>query len=192
MDMTTRTSIRTNDPYLKWLCDKVKLGEEYGKPYTKLAYELHQQKFIPNKSSPMDRNRLYDGVSLRVQFMQKHGELGTSTNRGSCTMFEFLVGISDRMSFLMAAENEESKTPFYFWCLIRNLRLLKLDDDRFDTLNGAFFVEDAVRRVLDRNYDYNGDGGLFPLFRPTEDQRNVEIWYQMQAWLGEHCSIDIE
>lgn len=189
---TMRMRTPTNDPYLKWLCDKVKLGEEYGKPYTKLACELHQQKFIPNEDSPMDKNRIYDGVSLRVQFMQMYGELGSSTNRGSCTMLEFLVAISERMAFLMGAENEENKAPLYFWCLIRNLRLLKLNDDRFDILNGEFFVEDAVRRVLDRNYDYNGDGGLFPLFRPMEDQRNVEIWYQMQAWLGEHCSIDIE
>lgn len=187
--MTTKT---TNDPYFAWLCEKAKIGEQYGKPYVRLAQELHSVPFHPGKKIHMDENRVYDGFAMRVRFMSKYGEVGSSTNRGACTMLEFLVGLASKMSFLMGEENQPSKTAEYFWHLIRNLRLLKLKDDDFDELHGELLVEDAVQRVQERNYGYDGDGGLFPLRRATMDQRNVEIWYQMQAWLSEHCAIDIE
>ena len=183
---------KRDDPYFAWLCYKARIGEQYEKPYTRLAFELHSLIFKPSKAVPMDENRIYDGFAMRVRFIGKYGEVGSSTNRGPCTMFEFLVGISEKMGFLMGDENGESKTSEYFWHLIRNMRLLKLTDDEFDELNGEFFVEEAVQRILDRNYGYDGDGGLFPLRRANVDQRKVEIWYQMQAWLNEHCAIDIE
>ena len=188
MGMTTRT----NDPYFEWLCKKVKVGAQYGRSYTRLALELHSYKFDTRNLLPMDVNRAYDGLQLRVRFMERYGEVGSSTNRGPCTMLEFLVAIAGRMSFLMGNENQESKRPEYFWAMIRNVGLLKLTDERFDELNGDFFVFEAVDRVLERRYEANGLGGLFPLVHHLADQRDVEIWYQMQAWLGEHCAIDIE
>ena len=184
---------RTNDPYFEWLCRKVKIGAQYGKPYVKLARELHSYKYDTRDMLPMDENRAYDGLELRVIFMNQYGEVGSSTNRGACTMLEFLVGLAGRMNFLMGDENTESKRPYYFFSMIRNLMLLKFSDERFEEANGEFFVRDAVERILHRNYDRDGSGGLFPLRNPEAgDQRKKEIWYQMQAWLSEHCAIDIE
>lgn len=188
--MTTRNS--KNDPYFVWLCNKAKIGEQFGKPYAKLASELHELIFRPNKRVPMDDNRTYDGFAMRVRFIERYGEVGSSTSRGACTMLEFLVGLAEKMSFLMGEEGRPSKTAEYFWYILVNLRLIKLTDDRFEELNGEFFVDEAVQRVLDRTYGADGDGGLFPLKRAGIDQRNVEIWYQMQSWLAEHCAIDIE
>ena len=189
----TDTTTRTNDPYFEWLCRKVGIGAQYGKPYVRLLSELHSYKFDTRALPELDVNRAYDGLGLRVIFMEKYGEVGSSTNRGACTMLEFLVALAGRMSFLMGDESQESLRPRYFYCMIRNLRLLKLTDERFDELNGEFFVLDAVQRVLERRYDADGDGGLFPLRHCVhEDMRTVEIWYQMQKWLSEHCAIDIE
>ena len=46
-------------------------------------------------------------------------------------------------------------------------------------------VDIKIRRILNREYHPDGDGGLFPLMNPREDQRGVEIWYQMSAYLLE-------
>ena len=189
---TTDTCTPGTDPYFDWLCRKAGIGEE--RSYYILASALHMMTFRPGSRIETDKNRAQDGLSLRVEFMEKHGRKGTSINRGPCSMLEFLIGLAKRMSFVMCEDEADvgEKTGHYFWKLIRNLRLLKLDDERYSQLNGDFYVQEAVDRVLMRTYDADGDGGLFPLREPKEDQRNTEIWYQMQMWLGEHTEIDVE
>lgn len=178
------------DPYFDWLCILIGIDRRtYGRNYGMLVRTLHETEF--RARLPADTNRGMDGMQLRVNFMETHGPYGTSTNRGPCTMLEFLVGLSKRMSFLMAGNESRHHTEYYFWRLIDNLGLGKLTDDRWEYMNGEFFVEDAVYRVLNRAYDADGRGGLFPLRNPKEDQRGVEIWYQMQSWLGENSEIEL-
>jgi len=172
------------DPYFDWLCMTTNNCN-----YIRLAQALHSMEFRAKLIT--DGNRAMDGISLRVEFMQRYGELGSSTNRGRCTMLELLVAIAKKMSFQMYGNVAEHRTAYYFWVLIKNLRLDKLTDDNWDRLNGDFFVDDAVCRVINRQYDANGKGGLFPLRHSTEDQRNVEIWYQMHAWLNENSDIEL-
>jgi hypothetical protein len=172
-----------NDPYFHWLCKRVNIPHE--KNYMKMAHELHCIKFEPGSAIETDSNRANDGLRQRVIFMDRYGPQGSSSNRGACTMLEFLIGLAQRMSFIMGSEENDLHTAHYFWKLIGNLRLLKLSDDRYDELNGDFFVQEAVDRVLFRTYERDGRGGLFPLKRCFQDQRTVEIWYQMQNWLQE-------
>jgi hypothetical protein len=62
--------------------------------------------------------------------------------------------------------------------MINNLDMDWLDPDD---------ILDCIDRFLSRKYDYNGVGGIFPLRKgASEDQRNVEIWYQMQSYLMEN------
>lgn len=175
---------RTTDPYFDWLC--ILVGNNN---YGMLLQMLHSIDF--KSSLPEDENRGIDGMQLRVEFMTIFGEFGSSTNRGGCTMLEFLVALSKKMSFLMSGNPGGHHLEFYFWTLIKNLKLDKLTDDNFIILNGEFFVEDAVWRVQMRQYEYSGNGGLFPLKHPYQDQRKVEIWYQMHAWLSEQCEMDL-
>jgi hypothetical protein len=46
-------------------------------------------------------------------------------------------------------------------------------------------VTETLDRVIYRNYESNGHGGFFPLEDPDEDQRRVELWYQLNAYLNE-------
>lgn len=167
------------DPYFDWLCTTVN-----NRDYIELAWALHQIKF--QAKLPMDKNRGMDGIRLRVDFMERYGELGSSVNRTACTMLELLVSLAKKMSFLMGGNAKNHHTAYYFSILLKNLRLDKLTDDNWFRLNGEFFVEDTIFRVVDRQYDYNGNGGLFPLRHAYEDQREVDIWYQMHAWLTEN------
>ena len=180
----------TNDPYFDWLCILIGIDSRTsGRNYENLARSLHSVEF--RAKIPADKNRSMDGMQLRVDFMQSHGPYGSSSNRGPCTMLEFFVAMAKRMSFLMNGNYSRHRTEYYFWTIMDNLRLTKLSDDKWEYLNGDFFIEDAMWRVINRQFDYNGAGGIFPLKNPREDQRDVEFWYQMQAWLGENCEIDL-
>ena len=178
-----------NDPYFTWLCRKVWI--EKGKmQYFRLAECLHMTAFTPH-GMEMDRNRAMDGMQLRVIFMQNHGPVGSSVNRGPCTMLEMLVELARKMSFIMEDVDNPHRTAECFWRMIRNLGLIQLRDLDFDENDGTYKVAAALKRVNDRTYDRNGLGGLFPLNRPQEDQRQVEIWYQMHAWLIENNMLDL-
>ena len=179
----------TMDPYFDWLCILIGIDSRTtGRNYGVLARSLHSMEF--RAKLPADKNRGMDGMQLRVDFMQLHGPYGSSTNRGPCTMLEFFVALAKRMSFLMNGNNSRHRSEYYFWVMMSNLGLTKLTDDKWDYLNGDFFVEDAIWRVLNRQFDYDGSGGIFPLKHARQDQKNVEFWYQMQGWLGENCEIE--
>ena len=179
-----------NDPYFQWLCKKV--GIPAKRKYERLAKELHMLIFKPGSAIETDANRANDGLQLRVEFMERYGARGSSSNRGPCTMLEFLIGLAGRMAFIMGEEGNPLHTCYYFWQMIENLRLMKLSDDWFEEGHGDFFVQEAVDRVLYRTYDRDGRGGLFPLREPKNDQRTVEIWYQMQEWLLESGDVEVE
>jgi len=66
--------------------------------------------------------------------------------------------------------------------LINNLGLQDCHDAGFI----AEYVEDVTHAVIWRTYNENGNGGLFPLRDSDQDQRQVEIWYQLSAYLLEN------
>ena len=178
--------MRESDPYFEWLYFLAG-GNKKHKMYKELLSTLHEKIFRPRLQ--MDNNRGNDGLQLRVDFQNEHGPWGSSVNRGPCTFLEFLIGLARRMSFLMYGEGSDYRTDFYFWRLIGNLGLMKCTDEKFTVMNGEFFVDDAVYRINERQYCADGSGGLFPLKRAEKDQRNAEIWYQMQSWLLENSDV---
>lgn len=181
---------RTGDPYFDWLCMKIGVDNQNPKRnYGQMVKMLHGIDYTPILS--MDENRANDGIQLRVEFMNAHGPYGSSTNRGPCTLLEFLVALAMKMNFLMGEEDNQHHTEWYFWRMIRHLGLRKYTDDFWFSCNGEFFVEDAADRVINRKYEANGDGGLFPLRGYYGDQRTIETWQQMQYWLGENSDIDL-
>lgn len=186
---TTDSAVYETDPFFDWLCYKAGINDQ--KSYFTLAAELHRIAFNPMHLIETDKNRAQDGLELRVEFMERYGAQGSAKNRGPCSMLEFLVGLARQMSFIMCDLNGdvEAKTSKYFFVLLGNLGLLKLDDNNYIRLNGDFYVSDAVDRVLNRQYESSGKGGLFPLKGDHGDQKCAEIWYQMQFWLGEHLDI---
>ncbi len=51
---------------------------------------------------------------------------------------------------------------------------------------GAAEIDDILERLIWRQYQEDGQGGFFPLAWPEQDQREVELWYQMNAYLAEN------
>jgi hypothetical protein len=95
-------------------------------------------------------------------------------------MLEMLVGLSRRLSIQGGGEPRE-----WFWHLIENLELEEYNDE---TPIPQREVDEVLERVIWRLYKKNGRGGLFPLRRTTDDQRRVELWRQLNAYLLERSA----
>ena len=145
--------------------------------YWKLLRQLYTKEFV--WMIPNDDNRIEDGKDLRIEFLQSQGiqdadlqwiELG-------CSVLELMVGLSRRLAF-----EAEGESHYWFWQLIDNLDLLRCNDRRPYSRNR---VENILDIVILRQYDRKGRGGFFPLKSPHEDQRQVELWYQLSAYVLE-------
>lgn len=185
-----RTAI-VND-YFQWLCEMVRM-DTYEDSYYFLAKVLYEKPFswfVPN-----DDNRGMDGLKIRDEFGEETNWFTTlewSLLNNSCTVFEMLIGLARRIADIMDQPDEEDQTVKWFWVLIENLGLEKYTDADFYNRYGSARVNHKLDILLDRTYKRNGEGGLFPLKLAKKDQRKVEIWYQMSAYLVENYYINGE
>ena len=172
------------DQYIGWLADKISIY--VGSEYSKLIQCLWEIPFV--WQLPDDRNRAIDGNMLRRVYVQSHRvyhqELVFPFSDG-CTFLEFLIALSERANDIMY-EPGIDKTADYFWIIISNMGLDVCTDESYGLIWDDFYVNEKIGNVLSRGYDFNGIGGLFPLKNPIDDQKNVSIWYQMNAFLNEN------
>jgi len=92
-------------------------------------------------------------------------------------MFELMVGLARRLQFEV-----EGEPHYWFWTLMDNLGISQYSDDqRIPTGR----IEKILDTVIDRTYKRNGLGGFFPLKHAEKDQRKVELWYQLNAYVLE-------
>jgi hypothetical protein len=68
----------------------------------------------------------------------------------------------------------------WFWGMLNNLGLSSMNDSKFD----RDYVDDAIARLLNREYEPDGRGGLFTVRNCDRDMRTVEIWCQLSWYLG--------
>jgi len=171
--------------YFDFLCSLVGRSNEY----SILLDELHGIEYyslIPN-----DDDRGEDGKHLRQLFLDEVGPHGSSSlPKSDCTVLEMLIGLSYRLEFETAQSRWEKKPSEWFWILVDNLGLSSWDNEGFDEHREDWEVPvEQVGGMLSREYESNGIGGLFPLKDPKKDQRRVEIWYQMSAYIMENYPI---
>lgn len=178
MTMTLKESIENE--YFNWMTDLV-CRQRYSKEisYKKLLRYLHDTEFI--YSIPKDANRAEDGIDLRYRFTLLHGpEYALDYLEGPCSVLEMIIALAIRCEeTIMDDPAIGDRTGQWFWGMIRNLALGSMTDARFDRR----FVEDAVTRFLNREYEPDGRGGLFTIHHCDRDLRTVEIWHQLLWYL---------
>lgn len=167
-----------DEQYLTWLYSMVaspKVTNPH-RTYWSLLKHLYTREFV--WIVPNDDNRVEDGRDLRHEFLEAKRLRNVDPDwlGLGCSVLELLIGISKRMSF--EADGQPRK---WFWILLDNLGLGNQSDGRYD----SEYVEEAIERLIWRTYNPDGSGGLFPLKGPCDDQRNVEIWYQLSSYLIE-------
>lgn len=169
-----------DEPYLRWLYSQV--GNVRLRSPSRTHWTLLQRLFskefvwlIPN-----DDNRLEDGRDLRIEFVDEYfqdDDIDPMWLELGCSMLEMLIALCRRLNF----EDDCLTVAEWFWELIHNLKLKTTDSD----CNHEETVSAILDEVIWRTYREDGLGGLFPLKHPKEDQRDVEIWYQLSAYLLE-------
>lgn len=170
-----------DDRYFEWLYSNIASVRNRNptRSYWELTRTLYTTEFtwfVPN-----DDNRIMDGQALRQEFIDSYGpdEVDYSWLEMGCSFLEMLIALGRRASF------ESKGSPGdWFWLMIKNLGLIDYSDDIFEV---SIFeeVKEALERINQRTYEADGRGGLFPLRNPREDQRRVEIRYQLAAYLLE-------
>lgn len=159
--------------YFEWLYSKIELPH---RPYWSLARKLHKKEFVWLVAN--DDNRVEDGRELRYVFSYETGTMLTPAwHSFGVSMLEVLIALSERLAFLAERTPRE-----WFWELMANLDLEQFSDERY-TKRKEREIDRILDRVIWRTYSYSGEGGLFPLEFPTQDQRKVELWYQMNAYI---------
>jgi hypothetical protein len=166
--------------YLTWLYSQVgdtKIKDS-NRTYWKLLRQLYTTEFV--WLIPHDDNRIEDGRDLRYEFVDqsKLADVDRGWIRLGCSMLELLIALSRQLAFECEGEPRD-----WFWHLIRNLELQDYNDAQYSYFQTQ--IAQRLEQVIWRRYEYNGDGGLFPLKDPHEDQRSVELWYQLNAYVLE-------
>jgi hypothetical protein len=144
---------------------------------------LHKKEFV--WFIPNDDNRIADAKILREEFFDTvpNWEYDENWEHLYCSMLEMLIALSKRISFI---EGRLSSSD-WFWIMIENVCFFDCSDEAYENDPSiSLRVDEILDRIIWRTYSYNGDGGLFPLRDPPNDQRRVEIWYQMNYFLIEH------
>ena len=166
--------------YFQWLYSltgSVKLRDKKKTHWT-LLRQLFKKEFV--WIVPNDDNRVEDGRDLRFVFSDATGvALDQEWMDLGCSMLEMLIALAHRLQF-----EDGRKADKWFWRLMDNLDLEELTDKVWGDMTEEA-VDDVLERVIWRQYEPDGLGGLFPLEHPTTDQREVEIWYQLSAYLLE-------
>lgn len=165
--------MRITDDYFEWLCDIV-CGRRLSKKETfrNLLEQLHSTEFT--YTILKDSNRAEDGIDLRRRFDRNF------YMDEPCSVLEMMVALSIRCEETIM-DNPEigDRTGQWFWNMVVNLGLGPMTNKNYD----ADFVYDILQRFLDREYEPDGEGGLFTVRGCDRDLRKMEIWVQMCWYL---------
>lgn len=170
--------------YFEWLCSIVcshDLPKELS--FKKLLMHLHtiDFKYLIKK----DQNRAEDGKTLRWRFIcgrdypEHYNNLLVCLD-GPCSVLEMMIALAIRCEEdIMDDPRIGNRTSQWFWSMIVNLGLGAMTDVRFD----KNAVDEAITRLLNREYEPDGKGGLFTIRNCDRDLREVEIWFQLCWYL---------
>lgn len=171
--------------YFYWLCSLV-YADDPDLSYFTLMRVLFETRFrwvIDN-----DENRAVDGMDLRAEYWHQSlysEESFEELKDDPPNVLEVLVALAIRIQDeIMWDPDLGDRTSIWFWDMLSNLGLEEMDDESWQEPQDRMIVMDALNRFMDRNYAYDGScGGAFPRGENvSEDQRNVELWFQSQGY----------
>lgn len=176
-------SIYLEEQYFEWLYSQacsLRLKNP-ARTYWKLFRVLFTKEFtwfVPN-----DDNRVEDGRALRYECLDglgiDPGDVDPDWLEQGVSFLEVLVGMSRRLAFLTSGD-----PAFWFWKMLENIGLRQYNDKTYMSRD---LVEIVLDKVISRSYKASGQGGLFPLHKAGRNQRNVELWYQLNAYVEEQA-----
>lgn len=175
-----------NNAYFEWMyqlvCDDLPYSKSQS--YRKLLFRLHDIPF--DYSIPMDGNRAEDGINLRYRFGDEQDAhqamIADYLDDKPCSVLEMLIALAIRCEeHIMDDPDVGNRTGQWFCDMIVNLELGDMYDECFD----RNYVDEKIGMFLRREYERDGEGGLFTVKHCKYDLRTIEIWYQMCWYLDD-------
>lgn len=185
------------DCYFRYLCDLsglnggvAQMSTQYAdQTYFYLAWTLHSIRFFGGV--PNDENRAADGKNLRKKFSHIHSSFKDYSVlcTPSATVLEVISALAERIDSSLYSLSEDSEESIHEWVMImlQNLGIDKYNDSVWN-IEAYEDVKNKIFVMLNRDYDEDGHGALFPKLSPlfkNKNYRDQEIWYQMQFFLRE-------
>lgn len=168
-----------NNEYFEYLYELID-AKRFSKrvSYRKLLMHLHDIEFT--WSVAFDDNRADDGIQLRRRFALTRDDMSLIDYiAGPCSVLEMMVALAIKCEDIMDDSVYGNRTGQWFWGMIHNLGLSPMIDSKFD----RDFTDDIIARLLNREYEPDGTGGLFTIRNCERDLRTVEIWRQLSWYL---------
>ena len=169
--------------YFEWLVDVSGLDWRH---WSRLLKVLFESDF---DSNVLDDNRAVDGRDLLISCARelRDRSLRSYDFGENCSILELFVSLADKMAYEAEGLVVGMQTlSDWFTEILNNLGLLVYHNANWRKKS----VQDIVYRFNSRRYDSDGFGGAFPLRAPQQDQREVELWYQMNAYLLERTKME--
>lgn len=183
---------RLKTEYLCYLMNRAQIDAEGARGYSILCDMMMEHTFLPILS--MDENRCYECRCLRSDFAEGYeddtGDILDGLYGEYGTMMELFVVLSEKIAYEMADSEFEAGTGKWFKELLQNCGLIKCCNGWFeeDGKNSAE-IADILDVIIYRKFDWDGEGGLFPLRCPKSDQRYAELIIQMNNYIEENYDI---
>lgn len=165
--------------YFTWLLGIVDIPPL--KEHENICWELFHTEFFWSLAN--DENRALDVNELLYEHKMYLAPKTHAIFRhdGAVSVFEMLICLSKRMDFLLTEGGQPTRVHLYFWEMLRNLGY---DPER--TFEGCVVHNpEALKIWLDRAFSPDGKGSIFPIEKPLQNQREIEIWSQMGDYMHE-------
>lgn len=167
-----------DDRYFEYLIDLMRADDIY-----RLCGYLDGIEFT--WSVALDANRMQDVMTMREVYADEFEEI-SDRNYGYCSVFEMLVAMAIKCDRDIMYDASEGPRGYYWFRIF--LENLYGDLKMANELDGDEIV-DICMRFIERRYDRHGNGGMFPMKHSKIDQRRVQLWIQMNAWILENFEI---
>ena len=176
-----RIEDRINADYFEWMYEIIcERRFARGISYRRLLTQLHDREFI--YFVPYDENRAAEGIALRYRYCLLHDceDLEWCLD-GPCSVLEMMLALAIHCEeSIMVDPDMDDRTSQWFWNMISNLGLGGATDNNYSER----LVDDVITRLLNREYEPDGRGGLFRVRGWHRDMRDAEIWHQLMAYIN--------
>ena len=166
--------------YYNWLVDLIEAGPGTAhEDYTSFIHELYLLKY--RWQFELDENRAIAGLALRDRYAYEAGVDRAEMSDGPCSVLEMMIALSFRIEEeIMINSKYGNRTGQWFWNMIVNLGLGKMDDNNFNEQ----YVYNVIQDFLHHRYSRDGHGSLIVIPNSRDDLRKVEIWTAFMRYLN--------
>ena len=176
--------------YFLWLGSLVDVDWDR---YEHLMYLMYEMDFV--WCLELDSSRVDDAMALREEYYDLDpSEDWIMLSEKPASVLEVLITLARRMDDVVIDIDTGDRTRFWFWEFVSNLGLKKYTDlrlfgDEYGHIDLDSYEDDMIdiqvilENWMNRTFEWDGKGSIFPIDDCVRDQRERPITYQMADYI---------